>query len=128
MTSKLNDTYWFLQQWAIWSKIGKVLPRGFGNSPMFQSLVLDEKSATPLLLISDEKAVLIDGIIAKLKTRDKEMAKAIKVFYLNSENASLVARVLSAVKQKKIDRRTATELVKSGTAWVDACLTMREVA
>ncbi len=73
--------------------------------------------------------MLIDAIIAKLKIRDREMAKALVVFYFSGGNASHVARVLSADAGEKINRKRADVLVKAGTAWVDAVLFMRgEVA
>lgn len=93
---------------------------------MFQDVLSEVKK--PDLLISEEEALLIDSIIAKLKTRDREMAKALVVFHFSNGNASLVARVLSAGSVQKINRKRVDVLVKAGTVWVDACLFMSEVA
>ena len=122
-----NNTGWLLSQWAKWAKQGGFQPNGFGESPMFQDL--PSKVVKPNLLITEEEAMLIDAIIAKLKIRDREMAKALVVFYFSGGNASHVARVLSADAGEKINRKRADVLVKAGTAWVDAVLFMKgEVA
>ncbi len=120
-----NNTGWLLSQWAKWAKQGSCSPVGF-TSPMFQDVLSEVKK--PDLLISEEEAMLIDSIIAKLKTRDREMAKALVVFYFSDGNASHVARVLSADAEQKINRKRVDVLVKAGTAWVDAVLFIREVA
>ena len=122
-----NNTGWLLSQWAKWAKQGGCQPNGFGESPMFQDVISDV--VKPNLLITEEEAMLIDSIIAKLKMRDREMAKALVVFYFSDGNASHVARVLSADAGQNINRKRADVLVKAGTAWVDACLFIRgEVA
>ena len=121
-----NNTGWLLSQWAKWAKQGGCLPNGF-TSPMFQDVL--SEVVKPNLLITEEEAMLIDSIIAKLKIRDREMAKALVVFYFSDGNASHVARVLSAESEQKINRKRADVLVKAGTAWVDAVLFIRgEVA
>ena len=68
--------------------------------------------------------MLIDSIIAVLKIRDREMVKALVIFYFSDGNASHVARILSAQSEQKINRKRADVLVKAGTAWVDAVLFM----
>jgi len=73
-------------------------------------------------LITDDEAMLIDSIVAKLKIRDREMAKALVIFYFSDGNASYVARVLSANAEVKVNRKRVDVLVKAGTAWVDAIL------
>lgn len=119
-----NNTNWLLSQWARWARQGNGLPSSFG-SPMFQDL--PQKSSGPNLLITEDEAMLIDSIIAKLKIRDREMAKALVVFYFSDGNASHVARVLSAQSEQKINRKRVDVLVKAGTAWVDAVLFVGEV-
>ncbi|WP_028862585.1 antiterminator Q family protein [Psychromonas aquimarina] len=120
-----NNTGWLLSQWARWAKQGSGAPVGF-TSPMFQDVLSEVKK--PDLLFSEEEAMLIDSIIAKLKIRDREMAKALVLFYFSNGNASHVARVLSAGTEQKVNRKRVDVLVKAATAWVDACLFMREVA
>ncbi|WP_435234504.1 antiterminator Q family protein [Psychromonas sp. PT13] len=120
-----NNTGWLLSQWAKWAKQGRCTPNGFGESPMFKEL--PEQEAKPNLLITDDEAMLIDSIIAKLKIRDREMAKALVLFYFSDGNASHVARVLSAQSEQKINRKRADVLVKAGTAWVDAVLFMGNI-
>lgn len=117
-----NNTGWLLSQWAKWAKQGRCTPSGFGGSPIFQDL--PEQEAKPNLFITDDEAILIDSIIAKLTIRDREMAKALVVFYFSDGNASHVARVLSAQSEQKVNRKRVDVLVKAGTAWVDAVLFM----
>lgn len=121
-----NNTGWLLSQWAKWARMGCCSPNGFGESPMFQDVISDV--VKPNLLITEEEAMLIDSIIAKLKIRDREMAKALVVFYFSDGNASHVARVLSDAAGQKINRKRVDVLVKAGTAWVDACLFIRGAA
>ena len=122
-----NNTNWLLSQWASWSRRGNGEPRGYGEGVMFQE-VLRLTRAKPLL-IADEDALLIDRIVVKLTLRDSEMATALIVYHFSDGNASHVARVLSAQANEKINRKRVDVLVKSGTAWVDACLCMEcEVA
>ena len=117
-----NNTGWLLSQWAKWARQGRCTPNGFGESVMFKGL--PDQEAKPNLLITDDEAMLIDSIIAKLKIRDREMAKALVVFYFSDGNASHDARVLSAKSEQKVNRKRADVLVKAATAWVDAVLFM----
>jgi len=115
-----SNTCWLLSQWAVWARINGATPKGYGESPMFRAVA--SKIVKPNILISDDEAVEIDAIIANLKQRDSEMAKALVTYYFSGGNASHVARVLTYDAKKKINRKYADVLVKSGTAWVDACL------
>lgn len=117
-----KKTGYLLEQWALWAKRGRVAPQGYGASPMFADVDEGKVSAKPCLVITDDEAMCIDAIIAKLTKRDREMGMALVIFYNSGGNASHVARVLSAHSFEKIDRKRATMLVQSATAWIDACL------
>lgn len=124
---KLNsNTCWLLSQWSVWARVSSAVPNGYGESPMFQEVV--SKIVKPNIMITDDEAMQIDAILAKLTIRDAEMAKAVVTYYFSNGNASHVARVLTYDAGQKINRKRADVLVKAGTAWVDACLFMNEVA
>ncbi len=118
-----SNTRWLLEQWAVWSRVSGAVPKGYGESPMFRAVL--SKIVKPDILISDDEAMAIDAIIAQLTIRDREMAKALVTYYFSDGNASHVARVLSYDAQQKINRKRADVLVKAGTAWVDACLFLK---
>lgn len=117
-----NNTSWLLSQWAIWARTGSGEPKGYGEGVMFNDVARLTKSKT--MLITDDEGQLIDKMVAKLKIRDREMAMAIIIYYFSDGNASHVARVLSNQSNESINRKRVDVLVKSGTAWVDACLCM----
>lgn len=119
------DTEWLLKQWAIWARQGGCLPSA-GKSPMFRDV--PSKVTRNLLLITEDEALRIDSIIAKLKGRDREMAKALVIYYFSGGNTSHVARVLSAKSGETISRKRVDVLVTSATAWVDAVLFVEQVA
>ncbi|PKF60632.1 hypothetical protein CW745_13965 [Psychromonas sp. psych-6C06] len=121
-----SNTCWLLSQWSIWARVGRAVPNGYGESPMFKEVAA--KITKPNIMITDDEAMQIDAILAKLNVRDAEMAKAVVTYHFSNGNASHVARVLSYDAKKKINRKRADVLVKAGTAWVDACLFMNEVA
>ena len=119
-----KNTDWLLAQWAKWAKQGGVAPQGYGESAMFHEVERLTTSPTRLL-ICEEDALQIDGIIAQLTIRDGEMAQATMLFYYSDGNASHVARVLSKGKKRTINRKRVDVLVKAGTAWVDAILFLK---
>lgn len=117
-----KNTDWLLSQWALWSRTGSSKPKGYGEGVMFNDVARLTKSKA--VLITDDEGLLIDKIVAQLKIRDREMAMAIIIYYFSGGNASHVARVLSARSEEVVNRKRVDVLVKSGTAWVDACLFM----
>lgn len=113
MTQDFNHTDWLLGQWARWSFIGAGGASGYPSATPFRRLL---GSSVPSATITDEEAQHIDRIMAQLKQRHPDTAKALKTYYRNGCNASKAADKLG------INRRKLDLLTKQGIMWIDAAL------
>jgi|GEM_PF-2316847 len=110
---KLQDTQFLLEQWARWVHTSSFAVLSYPSIEPFRRLLgTTVKSAA----ISDAEAGIIDATIAKLKMRDKEMAKVVIYYYLSNNNLSYVVANLN------ISLNKARQLVEGGTSWIDAAL------
>jgi hypothetical protein len=101
-----------LTNWAIWMRQSERM--GYSSvSPMWIGNI---KRTSISADITDEEAVMVDGILADLQKRDPEMGRITIEYYVNGGNVLRIAR------QERIDRRRVDLLVKSGTSWVDGRL------
>lgn len=102
-----------VQQWSYWahSNPGKL---GYPRLSAFASLM--KAKPRPALVISDDTALLVDELIARLCRRNENMGQALVAYHFCNRNISRASRVLG------YDRRVMTNLVSSGTAWIDGAL------
>jgi len=110
------DTLWLLEQWARWSRINPGPALKLPSVTPYRRLL---GSTLPSPVISDDAAMQIDSVVARLVQRDSETGKAIILYYCSSGNISDVARRLGQPR-RKIDI-----LIKAGTSWLDGALNSR---
>ncbi|SHO57825.1 antiterminator Q family protein [Vibrio quintilis] len=115
----IHTTDWLIEQWVHWLRHNREGVAGYASSSTFTRLL---GNGLPSPGITDEDAMLVDGAIARLSQRNPQMAKALTLYFFAGGNISYVARQLN------LDRRQATILVKSGTAWIDAVIDLSESA
>ncbi len=110
-----DNTPWLLEQWARWARANPCST----SYPALTAFARLLGSTVPSLTITDKEAMQVDGAVARLNKRDEEMGRAVMLYYFGGCNMSRVARSMS------INRKRASVLVNSGTAWVDAVLLPR---
>ncbi|HEP8750905.1 TPA: hypothetical protein VDU49_003263 [Pseudomonas aeruginosa] len=114
-----RDAEELLTQWGkwVWQETG--VPRC--GSPML-AIVRDNVAMERCLSasISDDDAMLIDGIIARMGRRDEEMANCVRVYYATEMTMQQVGKVLN------LNRLKVRELLIAGRCYVEAVLDMRE--
>jgi hypothetical protein len=109
-----EDTKWTLEQWAAWVRMGGI---ALGNTSVLAGMIQEVKDSSSVLCsITDDEAIVVDMAIARLGTRDEEMAKVTKGYFLWRCNYSTVSQLL------KIDRKKVARLVDAGVAWIDGVL------
>ena len=118
---RLADTEWMLEQWGWWRMSGMGVPRYV--SPYFALLRDNMGSTVPEGCISDDLALTIDGIMARLCKRDPVMGDCVWMYFGAKMPAVRVGRQLGVSEAK------ARELIKAGVAWIDCGLErVREAA
>ncbi|UCP00088.1 antitermination protein Q [Metapseudomonas lalkuanensis] len=118
---KLSDTEWMLEQWGWWRMNGAGVPRYV--SPACAMMRDNVGSTVPIGCITDELAMTIDGIVARLCKRDPQMGDCVWLYFGAKWAAVKVGR------QNGVSEAKARELIKSGVAWVDSRLEyLREAA
>jgi len=98
------DAHYLLTQWAIWSRPG-------GNAHPLGRTKGGESPA-----ISDDEALVIDGLVARLTLDKAAIGEAVQVYYFHGCNLALTCNKL------KIGYKRADVMVKSGVAWIDGAL------
>lgn len=113
-----SESKWWMEQWALWVMMGT----GHGGASSFAYLIQKEGERSLCCVITDDEALVVDGTLAQLKKRCSETGEATAKYFLWQGNTSAVSRNM------KINRKKADVLIKSGIAWVDAHLTLLELA
>lgn len=119
----LGDTEWLLEQWGWWRMDGMGVPRYV--SPM-HALMRDNVPSVGGIKnysLTDDLALQIDGAVARLTKRDRQMGDFIWLYFGAKWPALRIGR------ENGLSEAKARELIRTGVAWVDAALeTMREAA
>ncbi|SDI40532.1 antiterminator Q family protein [Pseudomonas abietaniphila] len=118
----LGDTEYLLEQWGSWRMSGMGVPRYVSPLAALKNQCCPEPSAMSYV-ITDDAAMVVDSIIARLIKRNQQMGEFIW-WYFGAKWT--MVRIGEA---HKMSERSAREVVRQGVAWVDAALeTFREVA
>lgn len=96
-----------LTQWGCWVRSGRQLP-GLADTQRRQS--------GPSTSLTDDEAQAIDRAVAQLKHRDSEMGRAVFGYHCTTLPIRSLAKILDVGETK------ATQLLKSGQAWIDCYL------
>jgi hypothetical protein len=105
-----KSTEYMLEQWVRWA-------RSHGESLSYPAIepytrIITTQGRSPD--ITDAEAMLIDGIVGRLLSRDAEMGNVTVAYYATGCNVSALVRYY------RIPRKRVDVLVRAGTAWVDA--------
>ncbi len=114
----LGDTEWLLEQWGSWRMDGMGVPRYV--SP---SVGAAATGGGVEYSLTDDTALMIDSIVARLTKRNQQMGDFVWLYY-GAKWTSL--RIGEA---NRMAERKAFEVIKQGVAWVDSALEhLREAA
>ena len=112
------DTVFLLQEWGIWLRVQSGLPHYV--SPAY-ALMRDNVQLLggPVPAISDDLAMLIDRLVARLYERYPEAGTALWNYYRHGGlSYRQLGRLMDCTHVK------AQELVRVGEVWVDASIAM----
>lgn len=114
----LGDTEWLLEQWGSWRMDGMGVPRYV--SPSIGTAATGGGAEYTL---TDDMALVIDGAVARLTTRNQQMGDFVWLYY-GAKWTSVRIGEKSAMSERK-----TFEVIKQGVAWVDSALEhLREAA
>jgi len=103
-----------LEEWGVWVRSGGV---SLGSHSV--SMVGSEGRTAN---ITDDRAMVIDQVIATLNQRNPRWAKAVKLYYTQNLNHTLLGEKLRTSKSG------ANALLKAGVAWIDGVLSAQDEA
>ncbi|MBH3308975.1 antitermination protein Q [Pseudomonas mosselii] len=114
----LGHTEWLLEQWGSWRMDGMGVPRYV--SP---SIGAAAPGGGVEYSLTDDAALMIDSVVAKLTKRNQQMGDFVWLYY-GAKWPSL--RIGEA---NRMAERKAFEIIKQGVAWIDSALEhIREAA
>ncbi|WP_016955806.1 antiterminator Q family protein [Catenovulum agarivorans] len=113
---RFETTERLLDSWGSWSRntgdrlgyksiMGKILDMGLGT-----------RSLKRPIYISDDVGLEIDRGIAALKSRNEQLAEAIKLYYVFGLTIHAISEYL------KVHNKTASKLLVEAVSWIDAFL------
>lgn len=110
-----------LENWGRWVWRGAGVPSYVSPSLalMRDNVAMD---GAPAPVITDEEALLVDSIVARMWRRDPQMADCVRVYYCTGRTMHGVGLVVG------VSRLKARELIIAGRAYVDACLDIMQAA
>lgn len=117
----LGDTEWLLE-WGYWRMDGMGVPRYV--SPL-QALICDNNASQGGIKeysLTDDSALVIDGAVSRLTSRDQQLGDFIWWYYGAKWTADRIGRA------NGMSERKAREIIKMGVAWVDAVMEARREA
>lgn len=109
----MKETEILLFQWAAWVRAGGAANIGY---PSVQAFARWQGCALATPMIKDDTAVMIDGLLSRLRYRDGEMGDVLVTYLLVDGNASATARHCG------LCRKRVEALVRAGVCWVDGVL------
>ena len=114
----VSDTESRLVEWGYWCRSGAGVPRY--TSPAFAMMRDNVGSTVPTAMITDDDAQRVDMAVARLGKRDQQMGDCVWLYFVERRTCHGIGRRLGIGKSK------ASELVRSGIAWVDGALDFEE--
>jgi hypothetical protein len=118
----LGDTEYLLEQWGSWRMSGMGVPRYVSQlaSVIAQANPCDDQLS---YVITDDAAMVVDSIIARLIKRNQQMGDFVWLYYGSKWTSARIGEKYGMAERK------AREIIKQGVAWVDSALeSFREAA
>lgn len=112
-----KTTAYRLEQWGLWANY---FPDVRYARCVFRAPGV--MKAAPAPDITDDEALLIDGLLARLEQKDSVMGQVTIYFYRHG------CSITDTAERFKLNRKRVDVLVGSGTAWMDAALEMKRAA
>ncbi|QJP10466.1 antiterminator Q family protein [Pseudomonas multiresinivorans] len=113
------DAEELLTQWGRWVWQSAGVPRCVSPSYALMRDNVEQLSCSSAA-ITDDDAMLIDSIIARMGRRDPQMAQCVMLYYATSRTMHGVGLVM------KLQRLKVRELLMAGKCYVEAVLDMRD--
>lgn len=110
----MGDTRYLLEQWGWWRMHSSGIPRYV--SPAYALMRDNMGSTVPTGCITDDLALAVDRVIARLCIRDQQMGDCIWMTYGAKQSTRRIAAVLGIGETK------ASQLIRAGEAWIDGAL------
>ncbi len=107
----LGDTEWLLEQWGSWRMDGMGVPRYV--SPSISAAAV---SGGVEYSLTDDTALMIDSVVARLTKRNQQMGDFVWLYY-GAKWPSLRIGETNRMAERK-----AFEIIKQGVAWIDSAL------
>ncbi len=114
-----NRTIDLLTHWGRWSRLERGLPR---CKPAMECVMrgnVAEDSDAPMR-ITDDDALMIDGIVSRLIGKDYEMGKVLSLYYQSHDQS-----MRAVARQMDIHRSRVERVLSSAEAWIDGVLDAR---
>lgn len=110
------DIFHLLTQWGIWLRYGDGVPRYVSPHYALMRDNVEQHSSTPVAMISEDLCMLVDGIVARLRHKNKKMGDALIYRYAWDISYSAIGKKLEVSKPR------AESLVKSAELWLEAII------
>ena len=110
----LGDTKYLLEQWGWWRMHSAGIPRYV--SPAYALLRDNMGSTVPMGCITDDLALAVDRVVARLCIRDPMMGDCIWLHYGARLSMRRIGKLLG------VGRSKVQELLGAGEAWIDGAL------
>ncbi|WP_268798031.1 antiterminator Q family protein [Pseudomonas huanghezhanensis] len=103
----LGGTEVLLEQWAIWRRVGTGSPRSLTTGP---------SANQPSFFITDDVALVVDGAVARLTARERQLGEMVLSYYGDGHAAKRIGDLHGMSEAK------ARELIRAGVGWIDCVL------
>lgn len=108
----LGDTEYLLEQWGSWRMAGMGVPRYVSQLAAVMNQ-FNPEPGTQTYVITDDAALIVDGVLAKLIKREQQMGDFVWYYFGAKWPANRIAR------ESGMSERKAWELIRAGVAWID---------
>ncbi len=93
-----DNIIWLLEQWGVWSRLDGTDKLSHCSSAMFKGLVAPRPSVC--LMIADDKAMVLDNVICKLKQKNPDAYTVIIMRYYYNMTMGTISKRLDSGRPK----------------------------
>jgi hypothetical protein len=96
----MRDAEELLTQWGIWSRQQVGVPRCTSPSYVLMRDNVEQMNDYPTAEITDEEAVLVDQIVARMSRRYPKAAECVVIFYRTDRTLDEVGKIVGESRMK----------------------------